>query len=116
MGKEANSITKALELRGINTKFSIPEGVDIVGIFQEFITLLYIPEEGATKDEMIEAMTKLSDAYNKEVLEKVCKIYADFCEEYGVKIQSERAVSAVKGTERLKRDEAMLAMGLELFT
>lgn len=116
MGKEANSITEELESRGINTKFSIPEGVDIAGVFQEFITLLYIPEEGATKEEIIEAMEKLSDAYNKEVLEKVCKIYADFCEEYGIKIQSEKALSAVKGMERLRRDEAMIAMSLELFT
>lgn len=115
MKEEANSITNELESRGVETKFSIPEEVDIVGIFQQYILLQYIPEEGLDKDEIVSTMKKLSDAYSKEVLDKVSKIYADFCEEYGVKISTERTVAAVKGKERLERDEVMFNMGLDLF-
>lgn len=116
MGENTNSITDILKARGHEVKYSIPEGVDIIGAFQNYTSLEYIPEEGMKKEEIISTMKSLSNAFEEEVLNKVTKIYADFCEEYGVKVSFERATSVVKGVDKQRLDESMIRTSFEIFS
>lgn len=113
---ESKTITEELKARGIEPKFSIPDEVNMVGVFQEYITMYYVPEVGMEKDEIVDTAKKLNEAYNKEVYDKMKKIHADFCEEYGVKLSTERIVVGVKRIDRLRQEEAMMDLALNLFT
>lgn len=115
MGKEFNNVTSILEARGIDPKFSVPDGVDIVGVFQEYLVLEYVPEEGTSKEEVEDTMKRLAEAYNDEVASKVTKIYADFCEEYGIKVSHERGSISAQHKKRLARDQEMMRLSMELF-
>lgn len=115
MGKELNSITEVLEARGHEIKYSIPESINAIGGFQNYISLEYVPEEGMEKEEIVSTMESLSNAFAKEVLSKVVKIYADFCEEYGVKVSYERCSATVKGMKKHKLDENMIRASFEIF-
>lgn len=116
MEKEVSSITGVLKARGHEVKYSTPDGIDIIGVFQNYTSLEYIPEEGMKKEEIISTMKSLSNAFNEEVLSKVAKIYADFCEEYGIKVSFERATSAVKGIDKQRLDEGMIRTSFEIFS
>lgn len=114
MGKD--TVTEELKARGVETKFALPEHVPVIGKFTQHISLVYIPDEGMSKDEAKEVMEKLSKAYQEEVLGKVSKIYADFCQEYNINVGMERTATALKGAGLADFYDFMLAHALDEFS